>query len=338
VSHAFLPPKKRRKHTFFGNMVRYARREAARKRKRGVDDTRYLPGDEPILWRDTMNTYLEWPHGVRGTLIVVMAPLLLVAVLVALGSRQGQESLTFGFFVAATWVLGGIAILTRSSTLFAEERANRTLEVFLTTPLSSAEIVRQKARVPRRLALLVAVPLGALVVIESLVEFQPHRSGGIVAQLAYLGLSALAVFVLLPTLYWMGLLIGLRIHNRTRASVVAMAAALAWNFGPSMLLAFVPYSLRGTLGWAVGLLTIMSPWRIVAIAEAGFARGFRGGYGAHLGGLTAALGGLAINAGLFLLLRHACLRNADRWLGRPAPSARGGDAAGRAPRAEGGIT
>ena len=316
VSHAFLPPKKRKKHTFFGNMIRYAKRHAARKRRQSVDDTRNLPEDHPVLWRDTVNTYLEWPHGVRGMLVIIMAPLLLLVVPIVLLSRHGEASYTLSFFVATTWIIGGIAVLARSAVLFAEERSKQTLPILLTTPLSGAQIVRQKARVPWRQTLLLAAPLGTLFIAEAIIEFRLNRPGDVLAQLAYLALSALSVFVLLPTLYWAALLIGVKIQNRTRASVVAMLAVLAWNFGPSMLMGFFPRSLR----WLAGILGFISPWRIISIAERGFTIGGRWGYwsqGQNWPAFTAALAGLAVNAGLLLLVRHICLSRADRYLGRP---------------------
>jgi len=316
VSHAFLPPKKRKKHLFFGNMIRYARREAARKRKRGIDDANFLPDDEPVLWRDTVNTYLEWPHGIRGILLVIMIPLLLLVVPIVLLSRHGEASYTLSFFVATTWIIGGIAVLSRSSALFAEERSNQTLPILLTTPLSGADIVRQKARVPWRQTLLLAAPLATLFVAEAIIEFRLNRPGDVLAQIAYLALSMASVFIILPTLYWSALLIGLKIHNRTRASVVAMLAALAWNLGPSMLRGFFPYSLR----WVAGMLEYVCPWRIISIAERGFTTGGRWDYmggGPNWPAFTAALVGLAANAGLLLLIRHICLSRADRYLGRP---------------------
>jgi hypothetical protein len=162
------------------------------------------------------------------------------------------------------------------------------------------------------------VPLGTLFVIESIIEFQSHRSVSVLYQSAYLALSALTVFVLLPTLYWMVLFIGLRVHNKTRVSFVAVIAVLAWNFGPSMVQPFIPHFLRGTLGVAVGFLRYMSPWRIIAIAETGFVSDYPLAYYARgLGGFKAALAGLAMNAVLLFVIRRMCLKNADRYLGRP---------------------
>jgi len=315
VSHAFLPPKKR-KRSFFEILARVAKRDAARRRKAGIRDTSFLPGDEPIAWRSTTGTYLDWPHGVRKMLPLIMVPLLLLVVPIVLLSRHGEASYTLSFFVAVAWIIGGIAVLSRSSALFAEERSNQTLPILLTTPLSGAEIVRQKARVSWRQTLLLAVPLATLFVAEAIIEFRLSRPGDVLAQLAYLAISVLSVFILLPTLYWMALLVGLKIHNRTRASVVAMLAALAWNFGPSMLRGFFPYSMR----WVTGFLEYVCPWRIISIAEVGFSRGYRWQHDIHFGGLAAALAGLAVNAGMLFIVRRICLSRADRYLGRPVAS------------------
>lgn len=89
LSRAFLPPKRRR-WSFFGNMVRYARREAAWKRHRGqlVEDTD-LPGDEPVAWRETANTFLEWPRGFVAAAVGLEVVVLMLAVFAG-GTRPGR--------------------------------------------------------------------------------------------------------------------------------------------------------------------------------------------------------------------------------------------------------
>jgi len=264
-----------------------------------------------------MNTFLDWPHGMRATLLFTMVPLLMLVVPVALTSRYGHPSYTISFLVAAAWVLGSVTVFSRSVGLFAEERASQTLEMLLTTPLSGAEIVRQKAKVPWRMTLLLAAPLGTLFVAEALIEIRFRNPGAILAQLAYLMISALSIVILLPTLYWMVLYVGLRIHKRTRAAVIAMGAVFAWNFGPSIVAGFLPRYRGGPLAVVSGLAEQICPWRIIAIAEAGFTQAYVWRSARTLGGPAAALFGLAANAALLWFVRRACLRNADRYLGRP---------------------
>ena len=98
-----------------------------------------------------------------------------------------------------------------------------------------------------------------------------------------------------------------------------MLAALAWNFGPSMLMGLFPYSLR----WVAVILEYACPWRIISIAERGVSTGYRWDYWSHgqnWPAFATALIGLGMNAALLFIVRHVCLSRADRYLGRPVAS------------------
>jgi hypothetical protein len=335
VTNAFLRPKKR-KRSFFGGLARFARWRAARRRGDGKKDLRYLPGDEPVLWRDTMDTFLDWPHGFRMTVLLVMVPLLLLVVPTVLMSRHGRPSYTLSFYVTMVWVLGAVTVFSRSVGLFAEERANQTLVILLTTPLSGAEIVRQKAKVPWRMTLLLAAPLGTLFVAEAIIEARLQSPGWAFAQLAYVTVSALAVLVLLPTLYWMVLYVGLRIHNRTRAAVVAMGAVFAWNLGPSIVVALLPGYRHGLLDVVSAYVQQACPARLIAIAESGFTDGYSFRYRMP-GGFASLAVGFGVNIALMWIIRRACLKNADRYLGRPPVRDAGEEVPAAAAPTEGGA-
>ncbi len=328
VERAFLQPK-RRKYSFFGGMVRYARREAARRRKRGQNDTSYLPAAEPILWRDTTNTYLDWPHGFRGALGLTMFAVCFFALPSLLAGFSGQQSAYLSFLVSVLWIIAAGCVTARSSNAFALERANQTLEVLLSTPMSGEEIVRQKMKVSWRLALFFAVPLVTLVAAEALVEFGRF---GILHQLTYLAVATASVFVFLPAFAWVSLFVGLRVRDARRATLLALGAVFIWNAGPVALMATATWFTRADAPGRILLLALPSPAFVIGLLEHGSV-GPSAGTMCHL--LAAA--GLALNVAMLFAIRRLCLKNADRYLGRPAAPGATADVPAAAVTVEGGV-
>jgi ABC-type transport system involved in cytochrome c biogenesis permease component len=312
VERIHIPPK-RRKHGFFGQMVRYARREAARRRKRGDDRRARFPDDEPVLWRDTTNTYLDWPHGFRGTLGFVLFPMIYMLAIAALLGRAGEQCWWITFLASVLWIAGAVAVTVRSSRAFASERARGTLDVLLTTPLAGADIVRQKMKASWRLALVFAVPLIVLFLVEAWLETAGMSLRMALDAVLYLAAATLAVFIFLPAFGWVSLLLGMRMRDARRATLTALGVVLAWNVGPPLV-----------AGWFVALvgsahvlvpahLALLSPMSLILFVESGFRM-----YGDLGFGFLSALPGFAVNAAIFLFVRRACLKNADRYLGRGA--------------------
>jgi ABC-type transport system involved in multi-copper enzyme maturation permease subunit len=331
VERLFIPPK-RRKHSFFGGMIRYARLEAARRGKRGRDDTRHLPGDEPILWRDTANTYLDWPHGFRATMGFVMFPVGLLTFCAALSYRPGRGSGWISFLVHALWIVAGVVVTVRSSRAFALERANRTLDVLLSTPLPARDIVRQKMKASWLLVLLFAAPLAMAYAMEAWLEMGRYSVAEVLDAALYLAAAGLAVFVFLPAFGWVSLLVGMRLRDARRATLLALGVFFVWNAGPVAIMAtassFGGFAMSGSLL----LLAVPSPGFVIEVLE----------YGSweptsETTGCLLALMGIAMNAALLFLVRRACLKNADRYLGRPRALVTGGGAARFETPTKGGV-
>jgi hypothetical protein len=129
----------------------------------------------------------------------------------------------------------------------------------------------------------------------------------------YLAAATLAVFIFLPAFGWVSLLLGMRMRDARRATLTALGVVLAWNVGPPLV-----------AGWFVALvgsahvlvpahLALLSPMSLILFVESGFRM-----YGDLGFGFLSALPGFAVNAAIFLFVRRACLKNADRYLGRGA--------------------
>ena len=132
--------------------------------------------------------------------------------------------------------------------------------------------------------------------------------------LTYLVPSVLSVFVYLALAGWIAFWIGLRVRSQTRATVICLALFMGWIFFP-LLLPGNRYSAatsrsRPTSGYLDGseLRLLFSPQTMITKNEQRDFPGW-GWIVVHF----SLLGGFA------LLVRHVCLSNADRYLGRGSP-------------------
>lgn len=158
-----------------------------------------------------------------------------------------------------------------------------------------------------------AAPLATLIVIEALLELGAHAP---LDQLIYLALSTLSVFVFLGAFVWIAQFVGLRVRDRRRATFVALGVAFAWIAGPPVLAGLVPTYAHGPAADAVASLRFLSPAVTINFLESGV---LVSRYG--VAAASPALAGLVVAGGVLFLARRLCLRNADRYLGRPAVSA-----------------
>jgi hypothetical protein len=229
------------------------------------------------------------------------------------GSRQvGLEQLmrTFG-------ALAVLAVSVQAANAFVAERVQQTLDVLLTTPLTAAEIVRQKARVMRRFQFVCAVPLVTIALIEVELEHPPLRWWQTLmdpAPMAYLWCAILGVAVLLPLFSWLSLWIGMRVRTRFRASVVALGAIVAWCAVPMLVIEYIapvsvgvgrpPMEPWGAYGW------FLSPIVLLLANEA------RGLESMHGGPWLPIVANVLFYSGVAFVLRSYCLRHADALLRR----------------------
>jgi ABC-type transport system involved in cytochrome c biogenesis permease component len=290
-----------------------------------------LPDDEPILWRETMNTYLDWPHGFRGTLGFAIFPLIFVILAAALGPSKSGECGWISFLICTMWIIGAIAVTVRSSRAFASERAHRTLDVLLTTPLTGSEIVRQKMKSSWRLALVFAAPIATLCFIEALLEIREFTLTAMLSALIYLAAATLSVLIFLPAISWVALLVGMRLRDSRRATLLALGVTVVWNAGPLALMASVTWFTRGD-SFSILLLALPSPAFVVALLESG-----RAAFPIGMLGPLLASAGLVMNLAILIWIRRLCLKNADRYLGRPVASGETEKSSTDALRVEGGA-
>ncbi|MBX3436641.1 MAG: ABC transporter permease subunit [Planctomycetaceae bacterium] len=280
-----------------------------------IQESTTLPADEPIAWRETKKKSLGTIRYLIRVFLLLEVPVLAFCLLIVIVNQSWSgmpDELSLMYFLV--WGLAALLVVVKATSLIAGERTHETLDVLLTTPLTTREIVAQKLRGLWRLMFVVAVPLLTIIAFETwwrstvTLQFGTGRSAGL-----YCVASLLAVGVYLPLLAWLSLSIGMRTKTQARALFASLAAIVGWCIVPIVLL--VPFFAMVTTGPsnAPMYLLISSPATIIPFTEF-----------SALHELGSAPWTLVIVNFLFYLLmavvvRSKCLSDASRSLGRAEP-------------------
>ncbi len=277
-------------------------------------DATTLPESEPIAWRETRKKSLGTVRYLIRVFLVLEAPVLAVCLLmVILEVGHGiPDELSLMFFLM--WMLAVLLVVVKASSLISGERTHETLDVLLTTPLSTEEIVSQKLRGLWRLLFVVAVPLLTIILFETWLRgIITPRWGGRSSSGLYLVSSLLAVFIYLPLAAWLSLYFGMRMKTQSRALFGSLAAIVGWCLGPLLLL--IPIFVMFTTGPEDSLMFLMlaSPATIIPFTE------FTDLHQIIRPPWLAVVLNFLFYGMMVLLIRGKCLRDASRHLGRAEP-------------------
>ena len=326
VRRAFLPPS----HFFLrlfrrldGVMHRANRITGHRMLLR---ETRSLPDDDPIAWREMTRKALGKVHYLVRILTAIELPVIFLCAIASFETDEfrGQNPM-LSVLAALTGTLAVLALSVQAANTIVSERVQQTLEVLLTTPLTAREIVAQKARVLRRFMLVLAVPLVTIFGSECYLEWgiTPGSGEAKDGPLIYIVCVLLTVGIFLPLTSWLSLWIGLKMRTRFKAILTALAVIVAWCVVPVIGVIFLQ-SVRGfdePPGVLIkGVLLALSPVGVPAINEESDLHNFPPFDAWHSNMPGTAWLVLAVNftfyAALLLLFRHLALSRADRYLRR----------------------
>ncbi|MDB5384968.1 MAG: gliding motility-associated transporter permease protein [Planctomycetaceae bacterium] len=188
--------------------------------------TNAIPGDGlPIAWRESARGFWGRPGNTIWLLVLIEFPT--IGVLMALKSTA--SALPVSQLILSLWGLSTLLITVHASMLINKERSRQTLELLLTTPLTSAEIARQKFAGTRRLIILCAVPLLTCIAFQAWwrgVLPIPARipSAQMFNRVEYFLTAAACVGIYLPVVAWIALWMGMRYQNATKATMAAIGA------------------------------------------------------------------------------------------------------------------
>lgn len=140
------------------------------------------------------------------------------------------SGLCFGIF----WIAGPMTVCGKAGGLFGTERARQTLDVLLTTPISSKDIVRQKMGGIWPLVAFMVIMFFILSLIGAWAS-QEHSQETQPILLAMLA-TVITATVQLTMVAWMSVCISLRTPTATRATIFSVTALLAWCIAPWIFL------------------------------------------------------------------------------------------------------
>ena len=264
-----------------------------------------MPADKPVAWMELTSRLMGQLNKVYWFALLVNMPIFLWLAAGVGSDRLMRQQEGLNVLVCFMWMAMAPLIAMVSASTFSGERASQTLAVLLSTPLSTAELVKQKLAGARRLALMLAGPLGLVILTEWYMEYA--RRGLLADGFFYIVSSALAIAIYFQLMVWLGAWIGLKIRDRGRAVVITISILVVWLFIVPVLVGAIAavFELR-----ADSPVYIIMPHWIVAATEWGELERTRGG------GWMLMLVNAAVWGGLTALLRWHCLASADGWLGR----------------------
>ncbi|MES2789394.1 MAG: hypothetical protein V4719_07220 [Planctomycetota bacterium] len=233
-----------------------------------------VPLDEPITWRDATRVSRNW----LLILLVLEVLVLVLALCLAQFGRDGAELISLE--ICGLWGVSALLISVNSASLVTRERNQQTLDLLLTTPLTSAEIVQQMFNGTRRLMVVAAIPLFSCILFQAwwrtvLPGSQlavPNFGAGQFLWWEYLWMSTACLVIYFPLISWVGLWAGLSNKSATRAILEALGFVFGACCVPQLflllpLLVFIPSQLFGELQFALLIIAQTSPLAMILLVE-----------------------------------------------------------------------
>lgn len=281
-----------------------------------VNELTRLPQDEPVAWRETTKKSLGTVRYLVRVLLVLEFPIVLVCLLIVIIGHRRMQLEEVSVMLFFLWLIAVLLVSVMSASLVAGERSRETLDVLLTTPMTSREIILQKAQGIRRLMIVLLVPFLTLFFFETwwyslFTSGDTYYGRGSYGGPSYLLCSLLSVGIYLPLVSWFSLWVGLKVRSQTRAIFGALAGLVAWCVIPFVLFAVLMIVTRARPNSGIGLLMLFSPATIVPVNE------FNEYHDIFAGERwSAIIMNFVFYGACLFVLRVMCLSKADRLLGR----------------------
>lgn len=264
-----------------------------------------LPEDRPIAWRETTKTTLGAFRYLVRILLLVEVPVVFIGVIAA-GSSSSASSGLLGVLAVFLWLGAALLVAVKGAGLFPSERAKQSLDVLLTTPLSTKNILREKLSGLWRLIGICAIPLMTTFFLIAYMQSSIATTAWSWMFL-FLALSASVVLTHLALPAYLSVLIGLKIATQSRAVLTSVTLLVILCLsGPLIRLVITAgnYQYYPTLD----PLSLYSPAIIVGeMVEGRLETGEL---------LYLLIGNTIIYGGLAAALRFACYWKAGEWLDR----------------------
>ena len=258
-----------------------------------VDDRTPLPDDEPVAWRHRYRKSLGTVRYLVRILICLELPTLIFSLFTAtdISWNPSDHGVAFTVTLVLLWLISSVILLSSVIGMIGAERTHQTLDTLLATPMPTSELLSQCRLGLNRLLLVISVPFATLLTARLVGE------GPVDGSVRFLA-SVVATPALLLTVYWLALLISLRIPSQLKATVTITLLLATWIALP---LAVVDVA---TDTWQSQAASLLSPGLLLRQIETGYPSLL------HIPGIAVVYGALVWR------LRANCLTNADVWLNR----------------------
>lgn len=270
------------------------------------------PKDHPVAWREVSKKAFGKPRYLFRIVAFLAVPVLALSFL---GLVEHWPPKVLSGWLYVMWVFAALTVSVSSASAIADERANRTLDVLLSTPIPGRDILLQKLSGVRRLTAVLAVPFLLAFFIAVLWRSRDWAwARGVDSFHApvYLSTSLFSLVAYLPLLCWLGVWVGLVSRTRLRAITILVGSLAVWAAAPPLLgyMLHAAFGHPSSVSWLASLLPWVSPAAMIVAVES------LGGTGAIE--LPMAIHGVACTV-IWVAIRTTCLAEADSLLGRACP-------------------
>ena len=316
IRRAFVPGKNPLL-AFFRSLDGFFHRLNQNRVTKGIEiykESTTLPEFDPIAWRETRKKSLGTVRYLVRIFVALEGPILAVCLIIAIveGGRGGAID-ELSLVMCLLWILTALLLVVKGTSLIAGERTHETLDVLLTTPLSSKELVVQKMRGLSRLMIVLGICFATIIVFET--WWRSHAMSSRRTEegpVLYFISSTLAAGIFAPIVAWLSFYVGLRMKTQARAIFTTLAILVVWCAGPFLLA--MPFLVMLSGGEEpFEYLMALSPAAMIGCTEFGELDSLGGSpWGTVL--FVYVLYGF-----LLTTLRTQCLLHASRFLGRAEP-------------------
>lgn len=217
-----------------------------------IKDSNSLPLFDPIAWRERTRKSLGKARYLFRILTALEIPTLCVCSIAATaGAAGGYDGVQI--MLVMLWSLAALLVTVKASTAISSERSRETIEALLSTPMTAAEILKEKVAGMRRLLIVLAIPIVTthFTIILLNVDLRSlGRPGGFTALqnvLTYFVLTTATTMVVMNVLTWLSLGVGMYFHSQTKSVLVAVVFNVVWIMVPVMFASMDQDSLRTLL-------------------------------------------------------------------------------------------
>lgn len=209
-----------------------------------------LPLYDPIRWRETKKRSLGTTRYLIRLLLVLEIPVLFGMLIPFYGDNMSNFAPAF---VSAwiVWAISTLVIAIHATGLIGLERSRQTMDVLLTTPMTSETIVKEKFAGISRMIVVLWIPLATVYV------YQFWWMGWVASlppsDYIFAFLRSLIAMAVYPWLIaWIGFHFGMRCRSQAQAALVTLSVLTAVCVLPAALAAYlnsINFPLLSEIGW-----------------------------------------------------------------------------------------